>query len=205
MRMETETASRLGRLETQLHDCAARPPDMRITLPPKTYFDPDWFALERARVHERDWLLLGHVSELPDTNSYLCVDVLDEPLFLVRDEAGRIRVLSRVCRHRGVDMRPEPAAGRTRAFVCPYHHWSYTLSGELRRAPLMEGSAALDPKTCRLPAFRHEIWNGFVFVTFDADTRPLSERLGHFEARLGNWRLADMRVVRKLDWPAPWN
>jgi phenylpropionate dioxygenase-like ring-hydroxylating dioxygenase large terminal subunit len=198
-------ASRLEQLETQLHDCAGRPQDSRITLPPETYYDPDWFALERARNHERDWLLLGHVSELPCAGSYLCIDVLDEPLFLVRDEEESLRVLSRVCRHRGADMRPDKVAGRTRAFVCPYHHWSYKLSGKLRSAPLMDGSEALDPENCGLPEFRHEIWNGFVFVAFDPDARPLAERLGHFEARLRNWRLADMRVVRKQDWPAPWN
>jgi phenylpropionate dioxygenase-like ring-hydroxylating dioxygenase large terminal subunit len=203
--MTNETSSRLEELETKLHDCAGRPPELRITLPPETYYDPDWFALERARVHEKDWLLLGHVSELPRAGSYLSIDVLDEPLFLVRDEEESLRVLSRVCRHRGVDMRPEKDAGRTRAFVCPYHHWSYKLSGKLRNAPLMDGSEAFDPENCALPEFRHEIWNGFVFVAFDPDARPLAKRLGHFEARLGNWRLADMRVVRKQDWPAPWN
>jgi len=198
-------ASRLERLERELHDCAGRPPGSRITLPPEAYYDPDWFGLERARIHEKDWLLLGHVSELPCVGSYLSIDVLDEPLFLVRDEEESLRVLSRVCRHRGADMRPEKDAGRTHAFVCPYHHWSYKLSGRLRKAPLMEGSEVFDPENYALPEFRHEIWNGFVFVTFDRDARPLAERLEHFEARLGNWRLAEMRVVRKQDWPAPWN
>ncbi len=203
--MTNDRANRMERLETQLHDCAGRPQGSRITLPPETYYDPDWFTLERARVHETDWLFLGHVSELPREGSYLCVDVLDEPLFLVRDEEANVRVLSRVCRHRGVDMRPETHAGRIRGFVCPYHHWSYKLSGKLRNAPLMDGSEVFHPENCALPEFRHEIWNGFIFVTFDPDARPLAERLGHFDTRLSNWRLAEMGVVRKQDWPAPWN
>jgi phenylpropionate dioxygenase-like ring-hydroxylating dioxygenase large terminal subunit len=201
----SETAERMEQLETALHDCAGRPSEARVTLPPEAYYDPDWFALERAKVHERDWLLLGHVSELPQEGHYLCVDVLGEPLFLVRDEAGQLRILSRVCRHRGADMRPEQDAGRAHGFVCPYHHWSYKLSGGLRHAPLMDGSAALDPKTCRLPEFRHEVWQGFVFVTFDPDAPPLAARLDHLETRIENWRLAEMVVLRKQDWPAPWN
>ena len=96
--MTNDRANRMERLETQLHDCAGRPQGSRITLPPETYYDPDWFTLERARVHETDWLLLGHVSELPREGSYLCVDVLDEPLFLVRPFPNSTSPHTCVCR-----------------------------------------------------------------------------------------------------------
>ena len=84
----------------------------------------------------------------------------------MRGDDGAIRVLSRVCRHRWMPV--VAGSGNRRSFQCPYHLWTYALDGRLLGAPEMERTPASIAARCRLPSLRVEIWEGFVFVNFDA-------------------------------------
>ena len=50
--------------------------------------------------------------------------------------------MSAVCQHRA--MLVAEGAGNTRGFVCPYHHWVYSLDGALVNAPAMERTCDFD-------------------------------------------------------------
>ena len=65
---------------------------------------------------------------------------------MVRDAAGEVRVLSRVCRHRAMPV--VSGSGRARTFVCPYHTWTYALDGRLLGAPQMSQTPGFDPAGC---------------------------------------------------------
>lgn len=88
--------------------------------------------------------------------------MLGEPLLVVRADDGVARVLSNVCRHRGMPV--AEGAGTIRRFVCPYHAWSYGRDGVLANAPRMSGKG-VTAGSCRLPELRTEIWNGFIYAT----------------------------------------
>ena len=85
---------------------------------------------------------------------------------MVRDDDGIARAFSNTCRHRGcVVARGE---GHSRGFVCPYHAWSYGLSGELEHAPTeMDESLGFDGADYGLIPIRLDSWGGFMFVNFD--------------------------------------
>ena len=51
----------------------------------------------------------------------------------VRDVDGEIRVLVNRCAHRGAEYARQP--GVRQAFICPYHKWTYDLSGALMGLP----------------------------------------------------------------------
>jgi phenylpropionate dioxygenase-like ring-hydroxylating dioxygenase large terminal subunit len=102
------------------------------SLPGRAFSDPAVFEAERARVLRRGWAPVARVSELPEPGDYRAVDLFGAPLVAVRDEAGALRVLSRVCRHRGAPV--VDGAGRAKAFTCPYHLWRYGLDGRLLSA-----------------------------------------------------------------------
>ncbi len=55
---------------------------------------------------------------------------------LVRDPGGTLRAFVNACRHRGTRLVAAPCA--TKAFVCPYHGWTYGLDGALRHVPHAE-------------------------------------------------------------------
>lgn len=53
-------------------------------------------------------------------------------LILINDRGGPVRAFHNTCRHRGAELCPvDERALQSRLIVCPYHQWSYGLSGDL--------------------------------------------------------------------------
>jgi phenylpropionate dioxygenase-like ring-hydroxylating dioxygenase large terminal subunit len=97
-------------------------------------------------------------------------------------------------------------AGNAKLFSCPYHAWTYNLDGTLRGAPAMEATPDFDKRDVRLPAFRHEVWQGFVYVNLDGRAEPLAPRLEPLEREIREFRLAEWRVVKSQDYgELPWD
>jgi phenylpropionate dioxygenase-like ring-hydroxylating dioxygenase large terminal subunit len=174
-------------------------------LPPACYTSPEFYTQETERIFRRDWLCVGRVDEVAEPGDYLSLDLLGEPLVMVRDAAGEVRVLSRVCRHRAMPV--VSGSGRARAFVCPYHTWTYALDGRLLGAPEMSQTPGFDPAGCRLPSLRSEVWEGFVFVSLDPQAPALGPSLVGLAALCRNYDLATLKTVRSVtfDMDCGWN
>ena len=97
------------------------------------YTDAEIFALDLEQIFYRDWLFVAHTAELPETGSYLTVQIGAYPVVLTRAADGLIRAFVNSCRHRGARVCPE-AAGKAAKLVCPYHQWTYQLDGQIGRA-----------------------------------------------------------------------
>ena len=73
----------------------------RSGLPAWTYQSAELLELEKERVFRRNWLCVGHVSEIPQPGDYLSFDAADERALIVRGRDGEIRAFHTLCRHRG--------------------------------------------------------------------------------------------------------
>jgi phenylpropionate dioxygenase-like ring-hydroxylating dioxygenase large terminal subunit len=122
---------------------------------------------------------------------------------VTRDRAGEIHAMSSVCQHRA--MLVAEGAGNTRGFVCPYHHWVYSLSGELVNAPAMDRTCGFDKSSVRLAPFKVEIWQGFIFINFDADAPPLAPRLAAVSSAIANYRISEAETLTPMTGRFPWN
>ena len=169
------------------------------TLPPHCYTGQDWYDAEVDRMWRHSWLLAGRVEEVAKPGDYHCVELLGEPLIMVRGRDGAVRVLSAVCRHRGCIVRT--GDGNDEYLSCPYHGWTYGLTGELVSVPGMREARNFRKEDYSLPQIRSEIWGGFVFVTFDRDCPPLLNGFGELAERLKPYRFEDMVVTRKVETP----
>src|ERR1700677_1580089 len=143
------------------------------TLPPDAYTSEEFFKLEVERIFRREWLVIGHGSQLAKVGAYFTLDLLGEMLVVVR-AADRIRALSRVCLHRWAPV--VSGSGNTKRFSCPFHKWAYALDGALVGAPLMD-KIEFDVRSCRLPGYRTEIVDGFIYLNFSGDAASISEQL----------------------------
>ena len=103
--------------------------------------------------------------------------------------------MSSVCQHRG--MLVAEGRGHARGLVCPYHHWFYSLTGELVAAPEMGQTCNFDRAKHNLPRLKVETWQGFIFVNFDEDAAPLGPRLRELDPVVANFDLDN------LDGPPP--
>jgi phenylpropionate dioxygenase-like ring-hydroxylating dioxygenase large terminal subunit len=154
---------------------SARALERAETLPPACYTDADFYEFEKEALFNHEWLCVGRESWVKEAGDYFTTQIVGEPIVVARTRDGALKAMSSVCQHRA--MLVAEGRGNTRGFVCPYHHWVYSLSGELVNAPAMERTCDFDKKSIRLPSFKVETWLGFIFINFDADAPPLAPRL----------------------------
>lgn len=144
-------------------------------LPGYFYSSPEIYEQEKEMLFMRDWLAVGRVEEFPNPGDYRAMEIMGEPIVICRDRTGTLNALSNVCRHRGVAV--AIGEGNRMTFSCPYHAWSYDLTGKLEAVTRVEGMSNFDVSDCRLPAIGLETWGGFIFVNFDPNAPSLADYL----------------------------
>ena len=167
-------------------------------LPKAAYADPSVFALERVQLFDRAWLAVCHGSEVEAPGSFVKAPVTPEGILVARGADLRLHAHYNVCRHRGALVCHE-RAGRTDAFVCPYHAWRYELTGRLSSAPGTRGLEDFRLADRGLSPVRVEEWQGLVFVNLAADAPPLAEALAPAPEHLGRLHLAQLRLGRRVE------
>ena len=130
------------------------------------YTDGEVFAAEMDRVFARNWVMVGHVSEVAEPGAVITARVGDESVLVVND-AGQLRAMFNVCQHRGHELVTSETA-RLDQLTCPYHAWTYGLDGRLLHA---RGENVGD--VC-VPGVRLETLGGFMFVNLSADAAALA-------------------------------
>ncbi|TWB15323.1 phenylpropionate dioxygenase-like ring-hydroxylating dioxygenase large terminal subunit [Nitrospirillum amazonense] len=174
------------------------------TLPPLCYTDREFYEFEKEALFNHEWLCVGRESWVKETGDYFTTSIIDEPIVVARGRDGVIRAMSSVCQHRA--MLVAEGQGNTRAFLCPYHHWSYGLDGQLVGAPAMEKTCNFDKKDIKLPQFKVEVWHGFIFVNFDLDAPALAPRLAALEGVMAPYSMATLNgPAPDRDIKFPWN
>ncbi len=155
---------------------------------------PEFYALEQEAIFGTTWLNVGRVEQLPRNGSYFTkqLDAARTSVVLVRDMAGEVRAFHNMCRHRGNklvwnDFPQEDVSGTCRQFTCKYHGWRYGLEGQLTFVQQEGEFFDLDKSQFGLVPVRVEVWEGWIFVNFDADAPALDEYLGAFGAGLAGY------------------
>jgi len=119
-------------------------PSFTKKLPASLYTDQDRFDEEHQKLFMTLPLPLAPSAYLAEPGSFVCRDGFGQSVILTRDKDGKVHALVNSCRHRGsrVAENDEPEQGRL--MVCPYHAWSYDLSGKLMGVPRREVFSELD-------------------------------------------------------------
>ncbi|MGF7235270.1 MAG: aromatic ring-hydroxylating oxygenase subunit alpha [Frankia sp.] len=183
--------------------CTVVDPRHGTTLPPDAYRSAEFYELERAKVFRPGWQGVCRVEQVAEPGSYYSIDLLGHPLVVTRDRDGDLHVLSRICRHRWMEV--ATGSGRANTLQCPYHLWTYGLDGRLLGAPLMTDVPGFDTREICLPHVRHEVWHGFVFVNLDGTAKPLAPQLAALEPQVENYEIDGYRSVYIADWDCPWD
>src|SRR5436190_282847 len=85
------------------------------TLEQKYFVSPEIFAEEQKKVFSKQWVLVGHQSQIANAGDYFLVSVppssdygaTKESLIVIRDKSGAIRGFFNVCRHRGTRLKED--------------------------------------------------------------------------------------------------
>lgn len=137
-------------------------------------------AREYEAIFNQCWLYLGHASELPEPGSFLTRKVARRPILFARDRSGTFHALLNSCPHRGAQVCRE-RRGRSSAFTCMYHGWTFAADGHLMGLP---GSDAYppdfksDPQKQMVHVPRLDRSGDFFFVSFARTGEDLATYLG---------------------------
>lgn len=154
---------------------------------------------EQERIFGRHWLYVCHVGDLAEQGSFVCSEVGEESVVVVRSEHG-VRAFHNVCRHRGTRLCWEQRGKHRKAMVCPYHSWAYSFEGDLVGAANMEELPGFDPAEYALLPVAVEVREGLVFVRWSEQGPTLDEALPHLEDRVRPWGLEDLVPVTSREY-----
>jgi phenylpropionate dioxygenase-like ring-hydroxylating dioxygenase large terminal subunit len=137
------------------------------------YTNDELFRLEMEQLWSNTWIYVGHDSQIPDAGDYYATHIGAQPVMMVRQNDGSVRVLRNRCSHKGAKLVSDAqgSVGQNpggKFFRCPYHAWTYRLDGSLRGVPLKGAYANTRFDECEaaagLEAVTHEVYRGFVFA-----------------------------------------
>ena len=174
-------------------------------LPRAAYQDPAVFEWEQRHFFGGGWVCAGRSGQLPEPGDQRAEAAGDGSVLLIRGEDGTLRAFANTCRHRGHELLPCGGSTRQKAIVCPYHSWTYSLSGGILAAAGFlnkPGFVADEWGLIELPVTE---WHGLVFVDASGTAAPLAESLGTLEEYVKPYEMGRLQVAGQHDYDAAAN
>jgi glycine betaine catabolism A len=133
-------------------------------LPRAAYVDPGVFDWEQRHFLGGGWMCVARSDQLPEPGDQRAEATGEGGVLLVRGEDGELRAFANSCRHRGHELLPCGQGAQEKVIICPYHAWTYSLSGELRGAAGFRNRPSFDFGQWGLAPLPVTEWHGLVFV-----------------------------------------
>lgn len=175
-------------------------PSSSLSLHADAYTQPRWYRADEQQIIGRTWQWLCHVEQLRAPGSYVSDTIAGMPVVAVRGNDGELRCFYNVCKHRAHHL--VEGAGTVANLVCPYHAWSYDLTGRLRAARHTQHLHGFDTSDVCLDAVQIVEFAGFVFVNLDPSAAPLAEQSGDLGSEIERWApdVADLTFAHRLEY-----
>jgi phenylpropionate dioxygenase-like ring-hydroxylating dioxygenase large terminal subunit len=95
------------------------------------YYDPARFKREVDLLFRHHPIVVAFSGQVRKPGDFVVHNDTGQPILVTRGTDGVLRAFLNVCRHRSASVEVKPCGSNKRAFVCPYHGWSYDLAGRL--------------------------------------------------------------------------
>lgn len=174
--------------------------------PTSVYTSKDILDQEWDQFFQNHAQIIGCSGDLPKPGSFMTCKDFGVPVLATRAKDGTFHAFVNACRHRGVEVMSEER-GTARAFVCPFHNWTYSNEGDLVGIPNADDFGDID-LTCHglieLPAVES---HGILFVHPQVDGEiDVAELLGDFADEIADWGVdrliyqGESVIDKKLNW-----
>lgn len=191
----------MGSIDPDLHIWTAKYNMPTTPVSTSRYVSPDYYRREQERVFKKSWLLLGREDELSEPGDFFVrdIEVAATSILVSRDRQGGLHAFHNMCRHRGNKVTFEQC-GQVEGFICPFHGWTYDLSGKLVYVPDEEDFFGLDRSRLGLVAVNVDVWEGFIFVNLDpAPEQSLAEHLGELKGMYDGY-FSTLAPIGRYSW-----
>ena len=181
-------------------DVVSKPIAESHGLPNECYISEEYTKIERKKLFEDKWVVVGAASSLPKIGDAKPFNLLNLPIIILRDKKNKIRVFHNVCSHRGYKIMQKPCKIKN-VIRCPYHSWSYDTDGTLVATPHIGGmnkheTDKFDKSINGLKEIRSYVWLDLIMINisnneiaFAEYIKPLSDRWAKF------WPEKDRKLI----------
>jgi phenylpropionate dioxygenase-like ring-hydroxylating dioxygenase large terminal subunit len=168
--------------------------------PVEEYYDPVRYQREVSLLFRRHPIMVAFSGQLRKAGDFVVHNDTGQPILVVRGTDGTLRAFLNVCRHRSASVEVKPCGSNKRAFVCPYHGWSYDLTGRL--VGITDGAAFGDVDRSQYGLRRLKVAEkyGLVWVVPTALERgedaglDIDSYLGPLQVDLSGWNMQDWEL-----------
>ena len=181
-------------------DSVSEPIEKAHGLPNECYLNGSYTEIERKKIFEDKWVVIGVASSVPNPGDAKPFELLGIPLIILRDKEKKIRVFHNVCSHRGYKLLQETC--RLKNFLrCPYHSWSYDFTGNLVATPNLGGmnkhnNENFDNSRNGLKEVRSYVWLDLIIVNISNNEIPFEDYIEPLENRWSDfWTKKDQEMI----------
>jgi phenylpropionate dioxygenase-like ring-hydroxylating dioxygenase large terminal subunit len=168
--------------------------------PVEEYYDPVRYQREVSLLFRRHPIMVAFSGQLRKAGDFVVHNDTGQPILVVRGTDGTLRAFLNVCRHRSASVEVKPCGSNKRAFVCPYHGWSYDLTGRL--VGITDGAAFGDVDRSQYGLRRLKVAEkyGLVWVVPTALGQgedaglDIDSYLGPLQVDLSGWNMQDWEL-----------
>jgi len=153
----------------------------------KRWTSQEFHDLEMEHMWTKVWQMACRLEEIPEVGDHIVYDIGDYSFIVVRSDEDTVKAYYNSCLHRGTQLRPAGAEGNAEQFRCPFHGWTWSLSGELIDLPCDWDFPHVDKAKANLPEIRVDFWGGFVFINMDEEAESLANFLGDMPSEFEAW------------------
>ena len=182
-------------------DAVNQPISLAHGLPNECYNSKDYTNIERKKIFEDKWVVIGVASSIPKPGDAKPFDLLGIPLILLRTKTNKIKVYHNVCSHRGYKILQKKCSIKN-VLRCPYHSWSYNLEGKLVATPHLGGMDKHDSKDFNkaesgLKEVRSYVWLDMIMVNISNNEIPFEEYIKPLQDRWSKfWSQKDQKLIQ---------
>jgi len=178
-----------------------------LSLPAWVYKNEEFLQLEKKELFKSGWQLACHISDLPESGSYVTFRILNESVVVVRNENDDINAFYNVCRHRAARLLDGDAGKCERRIKCPYHAWTYDYDGKLLGAPNINEYPDLDKALHGLFPVEVEVYLGFVFIRLEPGEETVAQMMAPVHEEFALYKTEEMVPfydVHEIELPVNW-
>ncbi len=175
-------------------------PSRSSSLHADAYTKAEWFEADQQQIIRQTWQWLCHVESLRESGSYVADQIGGMPVVAVRGRDGQLRAFYNVCKHRAHHL--VEGRGTTANLVCPYHAWSYDLTGQLKAARHTSNLVDFDTSTICLDSVQITEFGGMVYVNLEPNAAPLAEQAGDLADEIARWApdVGELTFAHRLEY-----
>ncbi|RXT01538.1 aromatic ring-hydroxylating dioxygenase subunit alpha [Ammoniphilus sp. CFH 90114] len=169
--------------------------ELIMTLPYNQYVDPGVLVKEKKEIFYKNWIMVGHTSQVKNIGDFFTFDLAGEPIIITRSTDDKLHAFYNICPHRGAIVERKES-GNKKILQCSYHGWTFHLDGEVHRTPNLK-DMDLGKHRC-MTGIQLKVHSSMIFVNLDPHASPFAQTYTSFLDNIKHYMFLDsIKLVRE--------